>query len=64
MNKEELKEITKEEAKNLPILTTYYIYNPLTDVIKEEIATPIDIAHNKHCYEKLRFYIEVKINEK
>lgn len=54
------KEITKEQVKNLPIGTTYYVYNPLTDSTKEEIASPIDIAHNKYCYDKLKFYIEVE----
>lgn len=53
-----LKEITKEEAKQLKRGTVYFVYNPLTDQTKEEIATPIDIVHNKHCYDKLKFYIK------
>lgn len=53
-----MKEITKEEAKELPIGTEYIIYNPLTDTYKKEIASPIDIVHNKHCYDKLKFYLK------
>ena len=54
-----MKEITKEEAKNLPTGKTYIVYNPLTNQYKEEIASPIDIVHNKHCYDKLKFYLPV-----
>ena len=54
------KEITKEEVKNLPTGTVFIVYNPLTNQYKEEVASPIDIAHNKYCYEKLKFFIEVK----
>lgn len=52
------KEITKEEAKQLSVGTTYIVYNPLTNQYKEEIASPIDIVHNKYAYEKLKFYLE------
>lgn len=55
-----MKEITKEEAKELPTGTEYVIFNPLTEQYKKEIATPIDIVHSKYCYEKLKFYIEVE----
>ena len=55
-----MKEITKEEAKELPTGTEYIIFNPLTEQYKKEIATPIDIAHSKYCYEKLKFYLENK----
>ena len=55
-----MKEITKEEVKELPTGTEYIIFNPLTEQYKKEIATPIDIAHSKYCYEKLKFYIEVE----
>ena len=48
-----MKEITKEEAQNLKVGTEYIVYNPLTKQLKVEIATLIDIVHNKHCYEKL-----------
>lgn len=53
-----MKEITKEEAKELKTGTTYIVYNPLTQQYKEEIASPIDIVHNKHCYEGLKFYLK------
>lgn len=55
-----MKEISKEEVKNLPTGTTYIVYNPLTSQYKEEVASPIDIVHNKHCYDKLKFYLEVE----
>ena len=54
------KEITKEEAKELPTGTTYIVYNPLTEQYKEEVASPIDIVHNKYAYDKLKYYLEVK----
>ena len=54
----QMKEITKEEALNLKTGTEYVIWNPLTNQLKVEIATPVDIAHNKHCYDKLKFYIK------
>lgn len=53
-----MKEISKEEVLNLKTGTEYVIYNPLTKQLKVEIATPVDIAHNKHCYDKLKFYIK------
>lgn len=53
-----MKEITKEEAINLKKGTEYIVYNPLTEQYKKEIASPIDIVHNKHCYEGLKFYLE------
>lgn len=55
-----MKEITKEEALNLKVGTEYIVYNPLTNDYKKEIASPIDIVHNKHCYDKLKFYLEDK----
>lgn len=57
INKDELQEISKEKVINLNLGTIYYVYNPLTDTLKEEVASPIDIVHNKHCYDKLQFYI-------
>lgn len=51
-------EITKEEAKELRVGSKYIVFNPLTNQYKEEIATPIDIVHNKYCYDKLRFYLK------
>lgn len=53
-----MKEITKEEALKLKTGTTYIVYNPLTNQYKEEIATPVDIVHNKHAYDQLKFYLK------
>lgn len=53
-----MKEITKEEVLSLKIGTEYVIWNPLTKQLKVEISTPVDIVHNKHCYEKLKFYVK------
>lgn len=53
-----MKEISKDQVLNLKTGTEYIIYNPLTKQLKVEIATPVDIVHNKHCYEKLKFYIK------
>lgn len=60
------KEIKKEKATKLPTGRIYYVYNPLTDTVREENASPIDIVHNKHCYDKLRYFIkdEEELNEK
>ena len=59
-----MKEITKEEAINLKTGTEYIVYNPLTNDYKKVIASPIDIVHNKYCYEKLKFYLEEEQNVK
>lgn len=53
-----MKEITKEEALKLQTGTIFIVYNPLTEQYKEEVASPIDIVHNKHCYDKLKFYLK------
>lgn len=37
----------------------FYIFNPLTNVLKEEILDKNSIVFNKHCYEGLKFYIKV-----
>ena len=42
----------------------YIVYNPLTNQYKEETATPIDIVHNKYCYDKLKFFIKEKNEER
>lgn len=55
-----MREITREEAKKLQTGMEYVIYNPLTRQLKIEIASPIDIAHNKYCYDKLEFFIYTK----
>lgn len=53
-----MKELTKEEVQNLKVGTEYVVYNPLTNKLKIEIASPVDIVHNKHCYNKLKFYVK------
>lgn len=52
-----MKELTKEEVLNLETGTEYVIYNPLCNTYKIERANIQDIVHNKHCYDKLRFFI-------
>ena len=54
-----LEEITKEDVLKLRKGTRYYIYNPLTERLEEKFASENDIAHNKYCYEKLKFFIGV-----
>lgn len=56
-----MKELTREEILQLPTGTDFIIWNPLTKQLKVETTSPTDIAHNKHCYSGLKFYI--KINE-
>lgn len=51
------KEITKQEAIELKPGTIYLVYNPLVDSIREEKAGNQDIVHNKHAYDKLRYFI-------
>ena len=51
-------EISIDEARQLKVGTEYVIYNPLTKQLKIEIATPVDIVHNKHCYSGLKIYIK------
>ena len=51
-------EITREQVLELANGTEYVIYNPLSKQLKIEIASPIDIAHNKHCYDQLKFYVK------
>ena len=58
-----MKEITKEEAKQLDPGTIYIVYNPLTDRYEEETANQKDIVHNKYCYEKLKFYLKENEND-
>lgn len=59
-----MKEITKEQAKELKIGTEYIVFNPLTNDYKKVIASPIDIVHNKYCYDKLKFYLEEEEDRK
>lgn len=52
-----MRKVSKEEILKLESGKEYIIFNPLTRQVKIEIASPIDIAHNKHCYDGLEFYI-------
>lgn len=54
---ENYKEVKKVEVMNLLEGTVYYIFNPLTEQIREEVSSIKDIAHNKYCYEKIKFFI-------
>ncbi len=58
-----MKEISIEEAKNLKVGTEYIVFNPLTKSFKIEIASPVDIVHNKHCYNQLKIYVKGEENE-
>lgn len=58
-----MKELTVEEVLELEEGTKYIVYNPLTDIRKIEIASKRDIAHNKHRYTKLKFYLIGDHNE-
>ena len=53
-----MKEISIEEAKSLQVGTEYIVFNPLTKSFKIEIASPVDIVHNKHCYNQLKIYVK------
>ena len=53
-----MKEISKDDVLKLPSGTIYIIYNPLTNQYKEETASLKDIAHNKYCYNNLKFYLK------
>lgn len=53
-----MKEISKDEVMNLPSGTEYVVYNPLTNQLKIETSSPIDIAHNKYYYSELRFFVK------
>jgi len=56
--KKHFKEITKEKVMKLSTGTVYFVYNPLTDSSREETASTVDTVHNKHCYDKLRYFIK------
>ncbi len=53
-----MKELTKEEVLNLQEGTQYVVYNPFTDSLSVEIANKKDIAHNKYCEPRLKFYVK------
>ena len=53
-----MKEMNREEIKELKPGTEFVIYNPLSNQLKVEVSGPTDIAHNKYCYENLKFYIK------
>ena len=61
-----MKEVSKEEILKLKDGDKYIVFNPLTNTYKEETIGKNDIAHNKHCYSGLKFYLEEEIftNEK
>lgn len=61
MNKELLKEITKEEAQQLETGKVYIIYNPLTKIWKEEISGKNDIAHNKYAFDQLKYFLKEEV---
>lgn len=52
-----MKELTIQEVLDLKEGTKYIVYNPLTDIRKIEIASKRDIAHNKHRYDKLQYFL-------
>ena len=54
----ECDELSKEEVINLLPGLQYIIYNPLINQIRIETASKKDIAHNKYCYNQLRFFRE------
>lgn len=56
--KQYFEEVKKEEVLKFKTGKVYIVYNPLTDSSKEEIASPIDIVHNKYCYDKLRYFVK------
>ena len=36
----------------------YYVFNPLTNTYHTEIVGKNDIAHNKHAFDKLIYYVK------
>lgn len=56
-----MKEVSKEEILKLKDGDKYIVFNPLTNTYKEETIGKNDIAHNKHCYSGLKFYLEEEI---
>lgn len=55
---EGLKQVSKSFIHFQEFGFKYYIYNPLTDELKEQILDKNSIVFNKHCFEGLKFYIE------
>lgn len=55
---EGLKQVSKSFIQFQEFGFKYYIYNPLTDELKEQILDKNSIVFNKHCFEGLKFYIE------
>ena len=53
-----LKQVDKNYIKFQEYGFKFYIYNPLTDELKEQILDKNSIVFNKHCFEGLKFYIE------
>ena len=55
---EGLKQVSKSFIQFQEFGFKYYIYNPLTDELKEQVLDKNSIVFNKHCFEGLKFYIE------
>ena len=55
---EGLKQVSKSFIQFQEFGFKYYIYNPLTDELKEQILDKNSIVFNKHCFEGLKFYID------
>lgn len=53
-----MKEISKEELKQMPYGTKYIVYNPLTDTTRESVLDKNSIVFSKYCYSGLKFYLE------
>ena len=55
---EGVKQVSKSFIQFQEFGFKYYIYNPLTDELKEQTLDKNSIVFNKHCFEGLKFYIE------
>lgn len=55
---EGLKQVSKSFIQFQEFGFKYYIYNPLTDELKEQTLDKNSIVFNKHCFERLKFYID------
>ncbi len=55
------KELKKDKVLKLKIGQVYYVYNPLTDSVREETSSLTDTVHNKYCYDKLRYFIKSEV---
>lgn len=55
---EGLKQVSKTFIQFQEFGFKFYIYNPLTDELKEQILDKNSIVFNKHCFEGLKFLID------